>query len=74
MVAGMNAATHAVLRAEERHELHVLCFMKDVDVRLHEVVNACRVGDEAYALAFKLFEIVGFEHLNACFHFLCRNG
>ena len=48
VVACMSATTHAVLRTEEGHQLHVLCFVQNVDVRLHKVVNARRVGNQSH--------------------------
>ena len=74
MVAGVYIAANAVLRTEKCHEFHVGSFVQNVNIRLQEVVNARRIGYETYALAFKLLEIVGLEHLDSGFDFLCRYG
>ena len=65
MVARMYIAAHPVLRPVKGHQLHVGSLVQDVDGRLHVVVHARGVGNEAHAFAFQALEVLLFEHFNS---------
>ena len=73
LVAGVYVAAHAVFGGEQGHELHAGSLVQDIDCRLELVVDARRIGDQAYSLALERCEAVVAQHLYAGLY-LGRSG
>jgi hypothetical protein len=68
MVSGIHVSPHAMLRAEEGHQVHLRCLEEDVYGAAEVPVYAAGVGNQAHALAQQGLEATLYQHFQAGGH------
>ena len=69
----MYITTYAMFRTVECHEIHVRCFVQNIDGGFHVIIYSRRIGNQSHTFTFQAFEVLLFQHFDAglYFYFLC---
>ena len=65
---GGDVSAHPMLRGEQGHQLHIRCFVEDVDGRFQGVVDSGGIGDKSDPFPFQGLEARFAQHLHSRFH------
>lgn len=69
----MYITAYAMFRTVECHEIHVRCFVQNIDGGFHVIIYSRRIGNQSHTFTFQAFEVLFFQHFDAglYFYFLC---
>lgn len=66
----MYITAYAMFRTVECHEIHVRCFVQNIDGGFHVIIYSRRIGNQSHTFTFQAFEVLFFQHFDAGLYFI----